>query len=126
MPLYDFKCSTDGVFEVRAPISEAPSFAACPKCERVFPQYFGPANAASARIDDFENVGSERRDGTSGQLITLGEKKISLGTDAQGKEHFRYEPHRAAEVGSRRRFLEIAKTQGLSAGDGGRYRTTPR
>ena len=74
-------------------------------------------------VEDYENVGKERGSDCAGEFIGLPDKKISLGKDSRGHEHFRFEPTTVADVHNRREFLEAAKRVGLSPGDSGRRRS---
>ncbi|HWH15562.1 MAG TPA: zinc ribbon domain-containing protein [Miltoncostaeaceae bacterium] len=40
MAAYDYRCETDGVFELTMPLGTAPSTAACPECGTDAPRVF--------------------------------------------------------------------------------------
>ncbi len=95
--------------EVTKPMSAALN---CPVCDLPAEQRF--VSVQGARIDDMENVGADRRDGTAG--LNLGLPGV---TDSSGS----YRARSGNEVASNRRAREIAKANDLTPLDGGRYRS---
>lgn len=122
MPVYDVRCATHGVSEVHRPIALFREPFVCPatNCGLEAEQVIRPIGM---RVEDYDSIGSERGNDCPGEYIGLPDKKISLGKDANGKEHFRFEARNVGEIRNRRQFLEAAKEAGLSPGDGGRFRT---
>lgn len=120
--LYDVRCPSHGEQLVTRPIAEYRDPFVCPveDCGAVAEQIIRPI---FARVEDYENIGAERGGDCPGEFIGLPDKKISLGRDSEGKEHFRFEPHTVGDIRNRRQFLEAAKRAGLSPGDSGRFRT---
>ena len=51
MVTYEFRCAQDGPFDLRAPMGEAPSRAACPACEETAPRSFLAPRLGSGRGD---------------------------------------------------------------------------
>jgi putative FmdB family regulatory protein len=47
---YDYRCASDGVFEVRRPIGTAPAALACPVCERAAPRVFSSPMLTSVPV----------------------------------------------------------------------------
>lgn len=99
-----------------------PSDDADRECLRCFRERERPG-AVHIRVDDWENVGTERNDATKGHIISLNNVAVSLGKDKRGRERFGHRPATVADFPTRRAFLDEAKRQGLSPGDGNRYRT---
>lgn len=74
------------------------------------------------RVEDSENIGSERTDWTAGFNMGLPGKKVPLGRDASGKERFGYRPYRSGELNNAQ-IREVAKANNLTPLERGRYRT---
>ena len=128
MALYDARCSVHGDFEAVAPIAEV--FArggaalACPETACDARVEIVITSVQRARIDDSENVGSERKDSTKGVILGLPGRETIVGQRANGKAAIEYRPMHASEMPTRRAQVDYAKRHGLSPADSGRYRTT--
>ena len=124
--MYDAVCSTHGEHEVRARISDV--FArgddalACATCGGPVKQII--KSVQRSRIDDSENVGAERSDGTKGMMLGFPGVETVVGRRENGKDATEYRPVFASEMPTRRSQLEYAKRHGLSPADNGRFRTS--
>lgn len=130
MPVYDVACPDCGVNEVTSEPSIARADGlTCGLCAKPAPQSFSPEYFFGARIDaGGENVTDAARvkDGSSGWNAGLPGVETQVGVRADGKKKTTYRPITHAELGSNAGVREYAKTKGLTAIDGGRFRTTPR
>jgi len=126
VPTYDGLCPDHGVTETVALCSSVHRFGdlalSCAVCAGPVRQVI--TTVQGARIDDQENVGSERRDSTAGLNLGLPGRFVSIGRDRSGKERYDYVPRSGAEVGSNKRAREIAKAHNLTPLDSGRYRSS--
>jgi putative FmdB family regulatory protein len=51
MAAYDYRCETDGVFELTAPLGTAPSEAPCPECGEDSPRIFSAPLTTPITLD---------------------------------------------------------------------------
>jgi putative FmdB family regulatory protein len=51
MAAYDYRCETDGVFELTAPLGTAPSEAPCPECGEDAPRIFSAPLTTPITLD---------------------------------------------------------------------------
>ncbi|HTI33565.1 MAG TPA: zinc ribbon domain-containing protein [Miltoncostaea sp.] len=51
MAAYDYRCETDGVFELTAPLGTAPSEAPCPECGKDAPRIFSAPLTTPITLD---------------------------------------------------------------------------
>lgn len=51
MAAYDYRCGTDGVFELTAPLGTAPSEAPCPECGKDAPRIFSAPLTTPITLD---------------------------------------------------------------------------
>lgn len=78
----------------------------------------------SARIDDSENIGSERTDATRGFNLGLPGVETVVGKRPDGKPKTEYRPIHSNEFGSNRSVQEYARSHGLTPLDKGRFRSS--
>jgi hypothetical protein len=129
VPRYDCDCSVHGLHEtVSVPsiaISGSVPCAHCGVAARVVPVI----NINGVRIDCAGDALTARDspqrvvDGSAAFNMGLAGVTTSLGRDASGKERLAYRAISHREVGSNARARELAKAQGLTPIDGGRYRS---
>ena len=127
VPRYDARCETHGLFEVIRPISQASEPFACatPGCGLEATQSFSPEHVHHARIDDMASVGHDRTDPRTRDVnLGLGGTYVTVGQRADGTAIKEYRPTTNAEASSNKRAREIARSQGLTPADNGRYRST--
>jgi len=96
-----------------------------PGCDEPVEQVFSPEHVHHVRVDDMASVGAERTDPRTHRVnLGLGGQFVEVGRRADGSKIMDYRPTTSAEASSNKKAKEIARRQGLSPADSGRYRCT--